>query len=416
MTEKRRFKKRVRSRMAKTGESYLTAYRYFRNQNAENLPMEFQSISRIDLGIALDVPSNWKELVPNPGVGTLEGVVEVMHFENHEELEKAKGLDILSMPNPEGQSLKNVVQNETKRLQRMQFTDFSYSEISVGGCSCTRIDCENADSSVWSLRLYLIKTEQNHIWWLFFGSFEMKQDNKFIEKMTGSFKLLEPLQEGFLSQIALMHYDEASRAVIQRSKDAAIRLGESLLLSKHIISGLAEDDSVKERMQKLGIKSDIHFDNRFDPKVRATGDVFVHAEIFRLLTVTIPTLAGGIVKPVHILTGVLDTHDEDEKPSGEDRPFPENVRRSLPTMVDIRTLYNIDDGSLTVYGLDPSYSWIGEQFQFSLKVLDEIERYDVTGKVDAIYEKGTPGRDGVIVVTLDPDTPVKNVIESYLTK
>ena len=67
MTQDRRFKKRVRTRIAKTGESYSTAYSHLRKSSLEENTMaenEFQTITNHDFGYTLKIPSGWRDVGP----------------------------------------------------------------------------------------------------------------------------------------------------------------------------------------------------------------------------------------------------------------------------------------------------------------------------------------------------------------
>ena len=67
MTQNRRFKKRVRTRMAQTGESYSAAYLALRNLNLEETPMTepFQLVTNQDFGFSIDLPSSWRDVGPD---------------------------------------------------------------------------------------------------------------------------------------------------------------------------------------------------------------------------------------------------------------------------------------------------------------------------------------------------------------
>lgn len=74
MTERKRFKRLVRARAHKTGESYTTALRHFRTRRPEDHHMpenQWKKIARPDLGFVLSVPDDWEELAPT---GALEAV------------------------------------------------------------------------------------------------------------------------------------------------------------------------------------------------------------------------------------------------------------------------------------------------------------------------------------------------------
>lgn len=74
MTQNRRFKKRVRARMAATGESYSAAYQLLRNSQLEEQPMteQFQLINDQDFGYSLELPTSWRDVGPDIYNSTFE--------------------------------------------------------------------------------------------------------------------------------------------------------------------------------------------------------------------------------------------------------------------------------------------------------------------------------------------------------
>lgn len=67
MTQDRRFKKRVRARMAETGESYTTAYRNLRHHLTEETSMSqsLQTVTNHDFGYSLQIPESWRDVGPD---------------------------------------------------------------------------------------------------------------------------------------------------------------------------------------------------------------------------------------------------------------------------------------------------------------------------------------------------------------
>lgn len=77
MTEGKRFKRLVRARARKTGESYTTALRHFRVRRPEDDDMpqiEWKKIARPDFGFSLSVLDDWEEEL------TLTGGLEAVRF------------------------------------------------------------------------------------------------------------------------------------------------------------------------------------------------------------------------------------------------------------------------------------------------------------------------------------------------
>ena len=68
MTANRNFKRLVRARARKTGESYAAALRHFQKRIAEERQMAYPTLRRVEkpeYGFALYVPEDWRESSPD---------------------------------------------------------------------------------------------------------------------------------------------------------------------------------------------------------------------------------------------------------------------------------------------------------------------------------------------------------------
>jgi hypothetical protein len=65
MTANRHFKRRVRERARRTGESYTAALARLRQIDAKEQPVQWQRIEKPDFGYAVHVPDGWDERPPD---------------------------------------------------------------------------------------------------------------------------------------------------------------------------------------------------------------------------------------------------------------------------------------------------------------------------------------------------------------
>ncbi|AWS42192.1 hypothetical protein DKM19_13345 [Streptosporangium sp. 'caverna'] len=65
MTANKHFKRRVRERALRTGESYTAALRHLRRIDAQEHLVQWQRIEKPDFGYAVHVPQGWDERPPN---------------------------------------------------------------------------------------------------------------------------------------------------------------------------------------------------------------------------------------------------------------------------------------------------------------------------------------------------------------
>ncbi|WP_345367114.1 hypothetical protein [Actinoallomurus liliacearum] len=65
MTANKHFKRRVRERARRTGESYTAALRHLRRSEAKEHAVQWQRIEKPDFGYVVHVPHDWQEREPN---------------------------------------------------------------------------------------------------------------------------------------------------------------------------------------------------------------------------------------------------------------------------------------------------------------------------------------------------------------
>src|SRR5437764_6559830 len=65
MTANKNFKRRVRDRARRTGESYTAALRHLRQLDVKEPTVQWQRIEKTDFGYAISVPAGWTERPPD---------------------------------------------------------------------------------------------------------------------------------------------------------------------------------------------------------------------------------------------------------------------------------------------------------------------------------------------------------------
>lgn len=196
MTQNRRFKKRVRARMAETGESYSAAYQLLRNITMEETPMtdSFQLVHNQDFGFSLELPSSWRDVGPDIYNSTFE-VARYLRTPNkiHD------GIVNVFWDIP-GESLRSLVEvgNSTpwdlnlKDLREEGITEVSTEELELGGRHAIRLDWATSfqDIEDWASRSYFMEVRGKYVC-LNMGTSNRAQDAELYDRVAKSFDAIE---------------------------------------------------------------------------------------------------------------------------------------------------------------------------------------------------------------------------------
>ena len=136
MTARKRFKRLVRTRMVKTGESYVTALRYFRDRSKETAAMSYPELEKVlkaDLGLTLRIPTAWAEKPPE----LRNSLNEVVRF--REDSASWACCLVFRNPNPDDKTTRQVAEGAKKSLQA-NFQNFAFQEVTFADRKATRLE------------------------------------------------------------------------------------------------------------------------------------------------------------------------------------------------------------------------------------------------------------------------------------
>jgi hypothetical protein len=318
MTARKSFKRLVRERAARTGESYTAALRHFRESSAENDPMEktgFRRVAKTDLGFALHVPDDWKEQPPNPA-----SPLEVAHFSFGQGSLTGVCLVLWSSTRT-GFTPRAQVESMIPQLESQGFREFVLSDVSIASRSAVRMDCERRrDGKVWSVRGYLVFAEQGFLS-LALATHDLDRDRQLFDRIADGFELLERLDQQRMSvgDMALGRYGPKARAVVRLAESAAIHAGHPELRGVHIVAGLVEEaeGTAGKVLRSLGVTSArvagqlAGLGRESDPGTSRTP--VVDRETSRLLSEACPAhaaaLGSSLVQTEHLLLGIMTERD-----------------------------------------------------------------------------------------------------------
>jgi hypothetical protein len=186
MTANKHFKRRVRERARRTGESYTAALRHLRHTNARENLMQWQRIEKPDFGYAVQVPAGWEEQPPD----LKNSPLETARF--GEPGDRRRGLIVFrGMP---GRPFDPVQAAERAQyaLTNAGFGDFQLTETRVAGRPGARLNCAKYDAGrVWAVREYFVAEGDLRLV-LGCGSAVPEEDEVMFEAMAERFEILTP--------------------------------------------------------------------------------------------------------------------------------------------------------------------------------------------------------------------------------
>ena len=233
MTQDRRFKKRVRVRMAKTGESYSAAYQFLRNSTMEETSMtdEFNTVTNHDFGYSLQLPTSWRVVGPDIYNSAFEisrylrtsgkihdGIVNVFWDVPGESLQSL--VDVGAPP---------IFDLSAKSLRSEGVTDISVSNLEIGGREAIRLDhaYKLGDIEDWASRSYFMRIRGKFVI-LNMGTSDRASDRALYDQIASSFNAIEDsvgivlvrdedTPGAFVAEVLEMTFQYPHRKALQRS-------------------------------------------------------------------------------------------------------------------------------------------------------------------------------------------------------
>jgi hypothetical protein len=188
LTSEKDFKRLVRFRAAKTGESYAlarTRLRYSARGGVEMDQSAFRRVEKTDLGFAVHVPDDWPEFPPQPTNSPFE--VARFHYRDGER----HVCLIFRHPGSSGLDPHVPAQEERTILDRKGFEHFSFEDLEISGRPAVRMDFDRADLPIgmWWAREYFV-VARNLVYILGVGSTDIDGDQDLFNQMATRFEVL----------------------------------------------------------------------------------------------------------------------------------------------------------------------------------------------------------------------------------
>nr|WP_232303804.1 hypothetical protein [Pseudofrankia sp. DC12] len=163
MTANKEFKRLVRARMRRTGESYTAALRHLRRISTEGPAMPepvlpeivWRRVAKLEFAYAVWVPDGWDERPPNPKNSPWE-TARFGAADDHRRI-----AIVLRMPIFRSRSATELAESASVSLEGAGFGEFEVTAMPVGGRPGARLDCMRRDAGrVWTVREYMAVTEE----------------------------------------------------------------------------------------------------------------------------------------------------------------------------------------------------------------------------------------------------------------
>jgi ATP-dependent Clp protease adapter protein ClpS len=196
MTHDRRFKKRVRARIARTGESYTVAYQILRQQPSEEVAMtdhKVQIINNHDFGYTIEVPSTWRDAGPD----IYNSAFEIARYLRNAPAIHDGIVNIFwGLPGESRQSAAQTGDPKVFDLNRdcleKEGVTATLKEVQLSGRSATRLDHAYKFGTIehWASRSYFMEI-RGAIVCLNMGTSDVNKDGPIFDWIAASFTPLE---------------------------------------------------------------------------------------------------------------------------------------------------------------------------------------------------------------------------------
>lgn len=186
MTEQKNFKRRVRERARRTGESYTAALRHLRSSDhqTEVPAMQWQRMEKAEYGFAVQIPEGWAERE----VDLRNSPWETARFVEPSDRRHS----VIVFRNPVGpqRTAGDMVERAQSSLTANGFGEMEVADAEWAGRSGVRLDCAKHDADrVWAVREYFL-VEDGVGFCLGFGSAVPEEDDAVFGEMARMFEIL----------------------------------------------------------------------------------------------------------------------------------------------------------------------------------------------------------------------------------
>ncbi|MFD2417458.1 hypothetical protein [Amycolatopsis pigmentata] len=186
MTANKNFKRRVRERARRTGESYTAALSHLRRLHSEEKlmrPDEWQRIEKTDFGYAVLIPQGWAERPPD----LKNSPWETARFIDPSD--RRHSMTVFRSPTRANRTAQEAAERVRPALESSGFTDFELSGSTLAERPAVLMKCARHDAGrVWTIHEYIAVVDMA-VFCLVCGSIVVDEDAPLFEALVDGFEL-----------------------------------------------------------------------------------------------------------------------------------------------------------------------------------------------------------------------------------
>ena len=309
MTERKRFKRRVRSRAAKTGESYMVARRLLEHRSGqEHTLSETNTITDQLHGFSLDLPAGWKRVDPSVTashwqVAAFDGSGEHAH----------RYAALLILPT-RGRSLDEVATSAVSAYTKSRVEGLEVHEAKLAGLDARRVVGHMDTRGTTIHVIEHIAIDDDRVLRLAVRTNDMERDQQDAAQIAKSFRAFPPAAPLSSPGGSPPRTDRALRT-IRLAASIANELNAGPPTTAHLVWGLAadEDGVAAVALRDVGMDADRIRTALGDPLPEpAPSSSEVSDDLAHVVGTVAPSVAVGLghyyVGTEHLLLAVLG-HD-----------------------------------------------------------------------------------------------------------
>lgn len=308
MTVDKHFKRLVRARAARTGESYTAARWRLRRETASSSPSKTKRIRLADLGFSVVIPESWHRVTHS-----IWGVsYPALHYEVSKGDSRVADCALNSQRLGSVRDASRAAVEAVERERSDPSVRFQYADATLGGKPAIRFDRTDSRDPQASERHYCLN-HNDHLLRLRFGTTDRTTFDPVFDSMVASIELGDPDRECLFGELSMTDYAPASIECVLVGALIAAGSGEDFS-GRHLLAALVRGDSgiAASVLQTLGVTPGRLGDRSRpgDGSDVAMLEIPVPPAMFALLSRVTPGYARETVRTHHVLLAILSSRNQ----------------------------------------------------------------------------------------------------------
>lgn len=249
MTVDKHFKRLVRARAARTGESYTAARWRLRRETASSSASKTTRIKSADLGFSVAIPEPWQRVTHSMWGESYPA----LHYQVSQGDSRIADCELNSQRLGSVRDASRAAAEAVERERSDPSVRFKYTDTILGGKPAIRLDPTNTRAPQASERRYCLK-HNDHLLMLRFGTTDRTTFEPVFDSMAASIELGNPDRECLFGELSMTDYAPASIECVVVGARIAVGSGEDFS-GCHLLAALVRGDSgiAASVLQTLGV-------------------------------------------------------------------------------------------------------------------------------------------------------------------